>query len=123
MMHLKGTKDAPAPRPNKRPRLGPSPTDGFVESTPTISSNKFLKKDPKSDQKSTGKAAQLDEYLEVMQSRNKKGPSWANEAPSQPDFTPVAKPIELSLRKADNAPDERIDTELKEDGGQYCSSI
>ncbi|KAH7098273.1 RNA-binding domain-containing protein [Auriculariales sp. MPI-PUGE-AT-0066] len=49
---VQGTKDAPAPRPNKRPRLAGQ------------------------------KKCQLDAFLQVMQSRTKKGKAWSNEDPS-----------------------------------------
>ncbi|KZP05093.1 RNA-binding domain-containing protein [Athelia psychrophila] len=78
---VQGTRDAPAPRPNKRPRTGPAPSDP----EPTKPAKEQDVK-PKSK-----KAAQLDEFLEVMQPRNKKGPSWANEASSQP--APAIEPI------------------------------
>jgi len=69
-LRMQGFKDGPG-RPNKRPRLGPSPTD--VEA-------KFNKK-PKSEQTILkGKfSAQVEEFLSVMQQRTQKGPSWANE--------------------------------------------
>lgn len=100
---MKGTKDAPTPRPNKRPRLGPSPTDGII--VESISMNTSSKKDAK---KPSGKTAQMDEYLQVMQSRNKNGPSWANEAPpppppTQPDPTPTSRKED---KVADGAPKE-----------------
>ena len=66
-----GAKDAPAPRPNKRPRLGPSPTDDL----PSKQASKLVK-DNATEPKST--PSQLDEFLEVMKPRTKKGPAWAN---------------------------------------------
>ncbi|KAG5643857.1 hypothetical protein DXG03_009541 [Asterophora parasitica] len=73
---IEGAKDAPAPRPNKRPRLGPSPTD---DAPPTKNPSSKLT-DPKSAD------TQLDEFMNIMKPRNKKAPTWANE--ERPD-TPV----------------------------------
>jgi multiple RNA-binding domain-containing protein 1 len=77
-----GAKDAPVPRPNKRPRLDPSPVDVDHKVTtmqPTRSS----------------KDAQLEEYLDVMQSRAKKGPSWKDSA---------AEDRSMSVQKTQNKP-------------------
>ncbi|KIP06573.1 hypothetical protein PHLGIDRAFT_106837 [Phlebiopsis gigantea 11061_1 CR5-6] len=63
---IEGAKDAPAPRPNKRPKLGPS-----VETKPEV--EKPAK--GKEKEKSPGDA-QLEEYMQVMQPRSRKGPSW-----------------------------------------------
>ncbi|KAJ7688673.1 hypothetical protein B0H17DRAFT_1160253 [Mycena rosella] len=76
---IEGAKDAPAPRPNKRPRLGPSPSE--LPTPPP--------KTPALPSKSSGDA-QLDEYLEVMQPRGNKGRTWANEAAPVPTDPPVA---------------------------------
>jgi multiple RNA-binding domain-containing protein 1 len=74
-----GYKGRSTPRPNKRPRLGPSPTDeptSLSNPHPPSSASKS-----KHNAKAKGKnAAQLDEYTKVMQPRTKKGPLWANEA-------------------------------------------
>ncbi|KAJ3567263.1 hypothetical protein NP233_g6476 [Leucocoprinus birnbaumii] len=72
---IDGSKDAPAPRPNKRPRLGPSPTDADTEAKVPASTRKSQIDKPKAKS-----SAQVEEFLEVMQPRTKKGPSWANEA-------------------------------------------
>ena len=58
-----GAKDAPAPRPNKRQRTGPSPTEH------TGGKGDEAKKQDAKD-------AQLEEFLGVMKSRAKHGPSW-----------------------------------------------
>ena len=61
-------KDAPAPRPNKRPRLEAPETERSVKS-----------KDKPSKSKGKEKATsdmQLDEFMQVMQPRSQKGPSW-----------------------------------------------
>ncbi|KAJ7068837.1 hypothetical protein C8F01DRAFT_1119476 [Mycena amicta] len=65
-----GAKDAPAPRPNKRPRLGPSPND------PPTATKATAVKEPKEDK-------QFEEFAQIMKPREKK--RWANEAaPSTP---------------------------------------
>lgn len=81
---VQGTKNAPAPRPNKRPRLGPSPTDE-PKAAPALSSCEQKTKKAKLDGK-TSKAkpsTQLDEYMQVMQPRTKKGPLWVNDSSAQ----------------------------------------
>lgn len=70
-----GAKDAPTPRPNKRPRLGPSP-----QNIP-----------PPEEALRPKSTSQLDEFLEVMQPRTKKGPAWANDM-KQEDAVVAVKP-------------------------------
>lgn len=60
---VQGTKNAPAPRPNKRRRLNPPAESIHNASAP---------------QTQTKKEDKLQKFMEVMQP--KKGPSWANEA-------------------------------------------
>ncbi|KAF7335305.1 Multiple RNA-binding domain-containing protein 1 [Mycena sanguinolenta] len=113
---IEGAKDAPAPRPNKRPRLGPSPTE--LQTPPS----KLSPKPPKPSGDS-----QLEEFLEVMQPRGGKGRTWANEAvtavsvgpPSDPRL-PMKWPRTLSLymKKAF----EQSDDEDVEDVGAPVSS-
>ncbi|KAJ3863372.1 hypothetical protein EV359DRAFT_73647 [Lentinula novae-zelandiae] len=67
---VEGVKDAPKPRPNKRPRID----NTSVEDVPVKSTTKVLGSMAKSEK--SKKDSQLDEFLEVMQT--KKGPSWAN---------------------------------------------
>ncbi|KAJ4486653.1 RNA-binding domain-containing protein [Lentinula edodes] len=67
---VEGVKDAPKPRPNKRPRID----NTSVEDGPVKSTTKALGSTAKSEK--SKKDSQLDEFLEVMQT--KKGPSWAN---------------------------------------------
>ncbi|KAI0752041.1 hypothetical protein C8Q74DRAFT_1211476 [Fomes fomentarius] len=76
-----GVKDAPPPRPNKRPRLGPSPSELEVTTTPTKSDN-TKPADVEKPKKGTGLK---DEFLQAMQPRTKKGPSWRDD-----DAGPVA---------------------------------
>ena len=72
-------KDAPAPRPNKRPRLGPSP-DEAEAATKTAKGSKFSKDKAKKDKH----VELVDEFMQVMQPRTR-GPSWK-------DTDPVALP-------------------------------
>jgi len=79
---VEGVKDAPTPRPNKRSRTGPSPSempsqqpDQLMRSKPKASGSNSVEKSV------TAKDDQLDEFLQVMKPRTKKGPSWADEQP------------------------------------------
>ncbi|KAJ7462021.1 hypothetical protein FB451DRAFT_1043900 [Mycena latifolia] len=81
---IEGAKDAPTPRPNKRPRLGPSPSE--VETLPP--------KAPALPAKSSGDS-QLDEYLKVMQPQGNKGRTWANEAAPVPTDPLVADEMKV----------------------------
>ena len=65
---MKGARDAPAPRPNKRRRID--------HDQPAVS--KTPAPDPEGKKKQQASTTQLDAFLEV--SRPRKGPSWANEA-------------------------------------------
>ncbi|KAI0689011.1 hypothetical protein BC835DRAFT_1283850 [Cytidiella melzeri] len=69
-----GAKDAPTPRPNKRPRLGPSSNDDSA----MLAIAKELTK------AKAAKDPQLQEFLDVMQPRAKKGPSWKDGAVEEP---------------------------------------
>ena len=83
---MKGAKDAPPPRPNKRPRLGPSPMEAAVEAGPSKESHSNAKvKDEKAGKGKAGKDSQMEEFLQVMKPRTKKGPSWADNDALQPD--------------------------------------
>ncbi|KAF9447641.1 RNA-binding domain-containing protein [Macrolepiota fuliginosa MF-IS2] len=86
-----GSKDAPAPRPNKRPRLGPSPTE--VEADHNRSETR-----PKSEKlpMKEKSSAQVEEFLEVMQPRTKKGPSWVNETRVEQPVPPSEEPKDES---------------------------
>ncbi|KAF8055239.1 hypothetical protein FPV67DRAFT_1612778 [Lyophyllum atratum] len=83
---IEGAKDAPQPRPNKRPRLGPSPGDDDAVSNKLPKSKAAEKSAPAESN------SQLDEYMKVMQNRTKKGPTWANEAQPDPTIITVAEP-------------------------------
>ena len=82
--HEQGAKDAPAPRPNKRPRLGPSPSEAedAAKSSARTKATKSSAKDKSKKGKDDGLA---DEFMQVMQPRNK-GPSWK-------DADPVPAPV------------------------------
>ncbi|KAJ7248475.1 hypothetical protein C8J57DRAFT_1358341 [Mycena rebaudengoi] len=82
---IEGAKDAPAPRPNKRPRLGPSPSEVTAQPVPSAT--------PLPVEKSAGDS-QLDEYLKVMQPRGNKGRTWANEAAPVEPVVSVEPPVE-----------------------------
>ncbi|KAI0776697.1 RNA-binding domain-containing protein [Trametes elegans] len=75
---VEGAKDAPAPRPNKRPRLGPAPTE-VEDVKPEKARNS--KTNDKSQKKGAGEDL-ANEFLQVMQPRTKKGPSWKNDDPA-----------------------------------------
>ncbi|KAH8101233.1 hypothetical protein BXZ70DRAFT_935079 [Cristinia sonorae] len=75
-----GSKDAPAPRPNKRPRLGLSPSEEGEQ--PVVSKGKKPKKDDApAEVKPSAKDTQFQEFAKLMQSRTK-GRSWANDIES-----------------------------------------
>ncbi|KAF7302233.1 hypothetical protein MIND_00790300 [Mycena indigotica] len=86
-----GTKDAPEPRPNKRPRLGPSPNDPLEK--PSKKSKQNTDKPVKEDK-------QFDEFAQVMKPRQKK--TWANEAaPSAPADVPPPSSIVVDNKMMD----------------------
>ncbi|OSX56663.1 hypothetical protein POSPLADRAFT_1175052 [Postia placenta MAD-698-R-SB12] len=78
-----GAKDAPLPRPNKRPRLGPSPADAQAVVQVHVNSKSVAKVSEDAGVKSTKGGDQLDEYLQAMKPRTQKGPSWANDEPKK----------------------------------------
>jgi len=74
---VQGSKNAPAPRPNKRRRINPPATDSepLPNSLPT--------------QAKTNKEDKLLMFMEVMQP--KKGPAWANEVLENPPAVPKSR--------------------------------
>ena len=72
-----GVKDAPAPRPNKRPRLGPSPSEAEVD----VKSPVKGQTSKSSADKKTARSELQDEFMQVMKPRTKKGPSWKDDDP------------------------------------------
>ncbi|KAG6889211.1 hypothetical protein C0995_002671 [Termitomyces sp. Mi166 len=83
---IEGAKDAPTPRPNKRRRIDSSADvlsqDTRMKTTKEETTNEKHKTDD-----------QLEEFMKVMQPRNKKGPSWANDAPSVEPVVPQPEPV------------------------------
>ncbi|KAK0445041.1 uncharacterized protein EV420DRAFT_1648558 [Desarmillaria tabescens] len=96
---IEGAKDAPAPRPNKRPRLDPPADMPSKQSTrPTT------KTAVREDKAKSAKESRLDEFMEVMQPRTKKGPSWANEA--QQEASTSSRTLDMDMQDPEvNAPD------------------
>ncbi|KAJ3532006.1 hypothetical protein NMY22_g7921 [Coprinellus aureogranulatus] len=72
----------PAPRPNKRARTGPSPSE--------LTDSKSKPTTPAEPAKGN---RQLDQFMEVMQPRTKKGPSWANDAATAEPVIPEPAPL------------------------------
>ncbi|GAW04850.1 pre-rrna processing protein [Lentinula edodes] len=91
---VEGVKDAPKPRPNKRPRND----DTSVEDVLVKSTTKALGSTAKSEK--SKKDSQLDEFLEVMQT--KKGPSWANGV--SPEASTSATKLDDSPLPAEDEP-------------------
>jgi multiple RNA-binding domain-containing protein 1 len=71
--HGQGAKDAPTPRPNKRQKL----VSVSAEHAPPVSET--VKKTSSKDANSKAQNPQFAQFMEVMQPRSNKGPSWANE--------------------------------------------
>ncbi|TDL26946.1 RNA-binding domain-containing protein [Rickenella mellea] len=119
---VEGSKDAPAPRPNKRPRLGPAPGDELPLPKPK-SSAKVSTTPVKPQDKDKG--TQLDEFLQVMQPRTKKGRSWANEdntvsvttdhPPARPDVKATAEKTTKDAPTTDNTHDSSPDNNEAEE--------
>jgi multiple RNA-binding domain-containing protein 1 len=71
-----GAKNAPTPRPNKRPRT----SDDAFKANYTKHAN-VAKETANSTQQSIKKDKELEEYMQVMQPRTKKERTWINEVP------------------------------------------
>ncbi|KAJ7771764.1 hypothetical protein B0H16DRAFT_1451806 [Mycena metata] len=89
---IEGAKDAPAPRPNKRPRLGPAPSELAAPSPAPAATAK-----PAVD-------SQLDEYLQVMQPRGNKGRTWANESAAVAPVEVAPDPVSSNDMDVDTEP-------------------
>ncbi|CCM02940.1 uncharacterized protein FIBRA_05055 [Fibroporia radiculosa] len=93
---VEGSKDAPPPRPNKRPRLGPGPDEtetrlpNDIRATGQASGILAQKQSKASQSKS-----HLDEFMQVMQPRTKKGPSWADADVAMPLNRPATNGIDI----------------------------
>ncbi|KAG2041015.1 hypothetical protein BDR03DRAFT_947957, partial [Suillus americanus] len=77
-IYLQGVKGAPGPRPNKRERLEDIAADPEPPSRPHV--HKADKNDKTSAPAPSTSASLLDQFIDDMQPRITKGPSWANEA-------------------------------------------
>ncbi|KAJ3786386.1 hypothetical protein GGU10DRAFT_267157 [Lentinula aff. detonsa] len=100
---VEGVKDAPKPRPNKRPRLDTTDAEDLPVKL-TKASKKTL--DSKSKPEKSKKDSQLDEFLDVM--HTKKGPSWANEV--QPEASTSATKLDdpSSMAKDESVVEEGL---------------
>jgi multiple RNA-binding domain-containing protein 1 len=81
MTYRKGVKDAPVPRPNKRPRLT-GPERGPV--LPATSTSKLPPKQSDAKAPSGEEDALTVEFINVMNPRHKNGPAWADGELSRP---------------------------------------
>lgn len=98
-----GTKNAPPPRPHKRPRLtGPEDSHDSAD-VKSKKADKTAK--PADDVKTSKKSAQLDEFIKVMQPRAKKGRAWSNGEDAQPQ--PVAAP-QQDVAMVDEEEDDEV---------------
>ncbi|KAI0350955.1 hypothetical protein OH77DRAFT_1488172 [Trametes cingulata] len=113
---VEGAKDAPAPRPNKRPRLGPSPTE-VEEVKPEKKASKSSKDKSK---KTDAKGDLADEFLQVMQPRTKKGPSWKDDDPAPAPVASTSAIPDAEANKKGKKSKEKKDKAKKaeEDGEQ-----
>ncbi|KAI0060073.1 hypothetical protein BV25DRAFT_1807867 [Artomyces pyxidatus] len=78
---IDGAKDAPTPRPNKRPRLELPSADS--EAGPSFSKSHASGQHAEKG-KAKAKDDQFEQFMDVMQPRSRSGPSWADEPPSEP---------------------------------------
>lgn len=81
-------KDAPAPRPNKRRRLEDTAADPGPSSRPNVQKADVNGKT--SAPAPLTSTSPLDQFMDVMQPRTKKGPSWANEAKESHPVLPAS---------------------------------
>lgn len=105
-------KDAPTPRPNKRPRLGPSPSE------PSQVKEKISQRSKMASTSETD--AQFEEFAKAIRPRTQKGPSWANDGPVlQTNSAHIAPspsgPSKLPMSSSDN-PSDPVTKEPKADG-------
>ncbi|KAG1767362.1 hypothetical protein EV702DRAFT_1203736 [Suillus placidus] len=94
VMVVAGAKDAPAPRPNKRRRLEDTAADPGPSSRPHV--HKADKNGKPSAPAPSAPGSPLDQFMDVMQPRTKKGPSWANEAKESHPALPAGPPEETT---------------------------
>ncbi|THH23232.1 hypothetical protein EUX98_g7946 [Antrodiella citrinella] len=104
-----GTKDAPVPRPNKRPRLDPSPDED--QPVEVSKKTKKIKQASSDSASSVPKNAQFEEFAKLMQPRSKKGPSWANDEELQPVASTSALPTPKPKQVVDEPESKENDAE------------
>jgi multiple RNA-binding domain-containing protein 1 len=98
----KGAKDAPAPRPNKRPKLEnvSTPSDASLE-------HKKSKESAQTDNtKPPKKRTELEEeFIQVMRPRTQKGPAWLDAV--DPDESKVASSSKITLAAPPSPPSKK----------------
>ncbi|KAG2133823.1 uncharacterized protein EDB93DRAFT_1173636 [Suillus bovinus] len=104
-----GAKNAPTPRPNKRRRLEDTTTDPGPSSRPHV--HKVDKNGKASTTVPSTSASSLDQFMDVMQSRTKKGPSWANEAKESHPVLPASSPETTNV--SDGPPNNEAISDLE----------
>ncbi len=86
---VQGAKDAPTPRPNKRRRT--EEPDGKSKKD-----DKTVKKDAKSE-----KDVKREQYMDVMQTKTSKGPSWANEPQAEASTSKQTLDVDMTAPEDD----------------------
>lgn len=118
-----GVKDAPTPRSNKRPRLDPSLDETKPTKAGTAEKSK-LKHSVVPEQSKSKKPAQLDEFMSVMKSRTKKGPSWADDGALLPAGDASADQKSRKDERPPFSPDADPEaTEAVDDRGEGMSDL
>ncbi|EJD05148.1 uncharacterized protein FOMMEDRAFT_18782 [Fomitiporia mediterranea MF3/22] len=123
----KGAKDAPIPRPNKKPRIdnSNSAVDKLPGTKPLQKSKSKRKKmdattstddNAESIGKKIKKGAELDEFMQVMQPRTKKERTWANND-DVPVAGPSSRPLEQSQANANGISETDDSNEREEEDG------
>lgn len=104
-----GAKDAPAPRPNKKPRFEYPASTTLPDAELKSSTSKT--EDTKPEKTKSKKEAELDEFMQVMQPRTKKERTWAN------NDTDVAGPSSHPTADIPPVPESEAaaDDEMQED--------
>ncbi|KAI0053501.1 RNA-binding domain-containing protein [Auriscalpium vulgare] len=102
---IDGAKDAPTPRPNKRRRVDTSTADVHLD--PSSSKAREPLSHDASDKR---KESQLEQFMDVMQPRTRKGPSWAEQPPAQQPVKKSKKGKEVAVvdEANDNAQPEGL---------------
>lgn len=76
-----GLRNAPTPRPNKRPRIEATDENTLIVTPATTKG--------KQEDVRQSLPSQLDEFMNVMQPRTKKEKTWANDVDSVPPLQPA----------------------------------